>query len=100
MTTEEQLSIVIAIHHRVADVFGVSRESMLARRRHREIAEAKFAACLVCRRAMGISFNRLSAMFGDKSQSLFNHRHKRAEALMDVDQAFRAKVDSILRTIT
>ena len=87
---------IVAIHHLVADAFGIKREEIFTRHRHRDTVEAKCAATYICRQSLGVSFNKMSTMFGDKSGSLFNYRYARAKELLEIDKDFAAKVNQIM----
>jgi chromosomal replication initiator protein len=75
---------------------GISRNDIVAHRRHHASLRARWIAMVVLRRAKGYSYPRIGLIMGGRDHSTVMHGIARIEALAERDPALRATIDRLV----
>ena len=92
---EQKVITCEAILQAVTSTFGVDMKSINSKSRKREIVLARQAAMSLCKKFTTVSVSRIGQVIGNRDHATVLHALKNVEDLMNTDQQFREKYNSI-----
>jgi chromosomal replication initiator protein len=87
------------VRKRVADEWGVEAGALASKRRTKDLTVPRQVAMYLIRELLGTSLAGIGEVFGGRDHSTVIHSIRKVEDAMEVDAAFRRKVEATLKKL-